>query len=74
VIRSLATRIASGKTRFEPDLISALRLIDKGELTREELRGSWAGAFGRRSSCPPTSRRSRSTAMGTGAVACAPRP
>jgi lytic murein transglycosylase len=46
VIRSLATRIASGKDRFEPDLIAALRLIDKGELTREELKGSWAGAFG----------------------------
>ena len=46
VIRSLATRIASGKTRFEPDLIAALRLIDRGELTRADLKGSWAGAFG----------------------------
>ncbi len=46
VIRAIATRVASGKTRFEPDLIAALRLIDRGELTRAELQGSWAGAFG----------------------------
>jgi membrane-bound lytic murein transglycosylase B len=46
VVQALATRIANGKTRFEPDLIAALRLIDRGELTRAELKGSWAGAFG----------------------------
>lgn len=46
VIRALATRVADGKARFEPDLIAALRLIDRGELTRAELKGSWAGAWG----------------------------
>lgn len=46
VIQALATRVASGKSRFEPDLIAALRLIDRGELTRADLKGSWAGAFG----------------------------
>jgi lytic murein transglycosylase len=31
---------------FRPQLISALRIIDKGYLSRDQLRGAWAGELG----------------------------
>jgi membrane-bound lytic murein transglycosylase B len=48
VIRSMATLAAQGRRRefAETELIAALKLIQSGEVTRAELRGSWAGAMG----------------------------
>lgn len=48
VIRSLAT-LASIRYRgdfFRDELLTALELIEKGYVERNELRGSWAGAMG----------------------------
>ncbi len=47
-IRSLAT-LASIRYRgdfFRDELLTALELIEQGHVTRDELRGSWAGAMG----------------------------
>jgi lytic murein transglycosylase len=48
VIRSMATLAAQGRRRdfAEEQLIAALRMIGSGEVPRERLRGSWAGAMG----------------------------
>jgi lytic murein transglycosylase len=48
VIRSLAT-LAQVRYRgdfFRDELLTALELIEKGHVARDELRGSWAGAMG----------------------------
>jgi lytic murein transglycosylase len=47
LIRSLASLAYEGRRRslFEPELIAALKMIDKG-VTRAQLKGSWAGATG----------------------------
>ncbi|MGZ3404677.1 MAG: lytic murein transglycosylase, partial [Phenylobacterium sp.] len=48
VIRSMASLAAQGRRRdwAEGELISALRIIQSGEASRGELKGSWAGAMG----------------------------
>jgi lytic murein transglycosylase len=48
VIRSMATLAAQGRRRefAESQLIAALEMIGSGEVTRGQLRGSWAGAMG----------------------------
>jgi len=48
LVRSLATLAYEGRRRelFEHELIAALGLIDKGNVTRAALVGSWAGATG----------------------------
>jgi lytic murein transglycosylase len=48
VIRSMATLAAQGRRRefAEDQLIAALEMIGSGEVTRAQLRGSWAGAMG----------------------------
>lgn len=48
IIRSLATLAFERPDRalFLDELISALIILDKGEVAREKLRGSWAGAMG----------------------------
>jgi lytic murein transglycosylase len=48
VIRSMASLAAQGRRRdwAEGELISALRIIGSGEASRQELKGSWAGAMG----------------------------
>ncbi|HZZ66850.1 MAG TPA: lytic murein transglycosylase [Phenylobacterium sp.] len=48
VIRSMASLAAQGRRRAwaEGELISALRIIQTGQATREQLKGSWAGAMG----------------------------
>lgn len=48
VIRSMATLAAQGRRRAfaETELISALKMIQSGEVTRAQLKGSWAGAMG----------------------------
>ena len=48
VIRSLATLAAEGRRRdwAEAQIFAALTMIRNGEATREQMRGSWAGAMG----------------------------
>ena len=48
VVRSMASLAADGRRRnwAEGELIAALKIIDSGEVTRAQLRGSWAGAMG----------------------------
>ncbi|WP_245276297.1 lytic murein transglycosylase [Methylocapsa aurea] len=48
IIRSLATLAYRRPDReiFRDELISALIILDKGEVPREKMRGSWAGAMG----------------------------
>lgn len=48
LVNSLATLSYEGRRRsfFEIQLTAALRLIYKGHVTRENLKGSWAGATG----------------------------
>lgn len=48
VVRSMATLAAQGRRRgfAETELIAALKIIQSGEFSRSQLRGSWAGAMG----------------------------
>jgi lytic murein transglycosylase len=48
VVRSMVSLAADGRRRgwAESELIAALKMIDSGEVTREQLKGSWAGAMG----------------------------
>jgi lytic murein transglycosylase len=56
VIRSMATLAAQGRRRAwaEAQLFAALRMITTGEATREQLKGSWAGAMGQTQFLPET--------------------
>ena len=48
IIRSLATLAADGRRRdfAEAQIWDALRVIQSGAVTRQQLKGSWAGAMG----------------------------
>ncbi|MET3526129.1 lytic murein transglycosylase [Phenylobacterium koreense] len=48
VVRSMSSLAYHGRRRAwaEGELISALRIIQSGEATRTQLKGSWAGAMG----------------------------
>lgn len=56
VIRSLGTLICSGtKASFaRPQLISALKILQRGDITLEAMNGSWAGAMGHTQFIPTT--------------------
>jgi lytic murein transglycosylase len=56
VIRAMATLAAQGRRRgfAEDQLIAALKMIGSGEVTRTQLRGSWAGAMGQTQFIPST--------------------
>lgn len=45
-LAALAWREPRRKAYWETELINALRVVDKGWSTPEEMRGSWAGAMG----------------------------
>jgi len=45
-LAALAWREPRRKAYWETELINALRIVDKGWSTPEEMRGSWAGAMG----------------------------
>lgn len=54
---ALATLTCLGERRrdfWRGELIAALRLVDRGDLTLDELYGSWAGAFGQTQFIPST--------------------
>ncbi|MDB5457128.1 MAG: lytic murein transglycosylase [Caulobacter sp.] len=48
VVRSMVSLASDGRRRgwAEDQLIAALRIIDSGEASRVQLKGSWAGAMG----------------------------
>lgn len=48
VVRSMVSLAADGRRRgwAEGELIAALKIIDSGEVSRTQLKGSWAGAMG----------------------------
>jgi membrane-bound lytic murein transglycosylase B len=56
VIQSLATLVCSGtKAKFaKPQLISALKILQRGDVTLEAMNGSWAGAMGHTQFIPTT--------------------
>ena len=56
VIRSMATLAAQGRRRAwaEAQLFAALRIISTAEASREQLKGSWAGAMGQTQFLPET--------------------
>ena len=58
VIRSMVSLAADGRRRAwaEGELIAALRIIDSGEVTRAQLKGSWAGAMGQTQFIPTSYR------------------
>lgn len=56
VVRSLATLAWEGRRRAfaEAQLIAAAQMIERGYATREDLKGSWAGAMGQTQFIPTT--------------------
>jgi len=56
VVSSLATLAFDGRRSayFRPELISALRIIDQGNISTEAMLGSWAGAMGQCQFMPST--------------------
>ena len=56
VIRSLTTLLCSGtKAKFaQPQLISALKILQRGDISLEAMNGSWAGAMGHTQFIPTT--------------------
>ena len=56
VIRSLATLICTGtKAQFaKPQLVSALKILQRGDIGLDAMNGSWAGAMGHTQFIPTT--------------------
>ena len=56
VIRSLATLICTGtKAKFaRPQIVSALKILQRGDIDYEAMNGSWAGAMGHTQFIPTT--------------------
>ena len=55
--QSLSTIACTGQRRrdyFRGELMSALKIVDRGDIAPEKLRGSWAGAFGHTQFMPST--------------------
>lgn len=56
LVRSLGTLACKGRRQpyFRGELFSALRILQSGDISREKLKGSWAGAFGQTQFMPST--------------------
>jgi lytic murein transglycosylase len=55
--QALSTLVCTGPRRqdyFRGELIAALQIVERGDLTPDELRGSWAGAVGQTQFMPST--------------------
>ncbi|HYF53646.1 MAG TPA: lytic murein transglycosylase, partial [Salinarimonas sp.] len=60
LVQSLATIACMGSRRrdyFRGELFATLRILERGEIAPENLRGSWAGAFGHTQFMPSTYQR-----------------
>ena len=59
LVRSLATGACSGRRAkfFRDELMATLRIVQSGDMRPEELKGSWAGAFGQTQFMPTTFQR-----------------
>ena len=68
VVRSMVSLAADGRRRgwAEGELISALKIIDSGEVPRSRLKGSWAGAMGQTQFRPSNYRTTAVDADGDG--------
>ena len=57
LMQTLPTVICYGKRRqdyFRGEFVAALKIIQRGDLSAEKMRGSWAGAFGQTQFMPST--------------------
>lgn len=56
VIDSLATLSCFGRRQsyFRGEYVSALKILKQGDITKEDFKGSWAGAFGQTQFMPST--------------------
>ena len=68
VVRSMVSLAADGRRRgwAEGELIATLKIIDSGEVSREQLKGSWAGAMGQTQFLPSNYRSTAVDADGDG--------
>lgn len=59
LVRSLATASCFGRRQafFRTELVETLRISQKGDMRAEDLKGSWAGAFGHTQFMPSTFQR-----------------
>lgn len=59
LVRSLATASCFGRRQafFRTELVETLRITQKGDIRPEDLKGSWAGAFGHTQFMPSTFQR-----------------
>ena len=59
LVRSLATASCFGRRQafFRTELVETLRITQKGDIRAEDLKGSWAGAFGHTQFMPSTYQR-----------------
>lgn len=56
-LASLVCETGRRQSFWRGELIAALKLVDRGDLPLEDLRGSWAGAFGQTQFIPSTYQR-----------------
>jgi len=70
VIPSLATLAFDGRrgTFFSGQMVDALRILDEGHISFEEMKGSWAGAMGQCQFMPSSFRRFAVDADGDGRI------
>ncbi len=56
IVRSLATLAAQGRRAefWEQQLLAALKILENGDISLEDMRGSWAGAMGQTQFIPTT--------------------
>src|SRR5438445_84486 len=68
VLQSTATLSCIGRRQayFRDEFLSALEILNRGDLRPEQLRGSWAGAFGPTQFMPTAFKRSAIDADGAG--------
>src|SRR6266699_2718599 len=64
-LAALAWNEPRRRSYWETELVNALRIVDRGWSTPEEMRGSWAGAMGHTSGCRKYGSTSGSTTIMT---------